>query len=100
MCVCVTINMKLVCVCVSHLSVRAECEAGDAVCVSVTEQRDGLDGEGVPNTHIGILPHLTGRHKGALRVQRQAVGGGEEGQRSRQRSGGGVERRGRGRDRR
>ena len=70
--------MKRFGVCVCHLSVGAECEAGDAVRVSVTQQRDGLDGEGVPHAHVGILPNLTRRHQGALRVQRQAEGGRKE----------------------
>lgn len=74
-----------VCVFVCHLSVSAECEAGDAMCVSITEQRDGLDSEGVPHTHIRVLPHLTRCHQGALRVQRQA-GGGEEGGREREKN--------------
>lgn len=65
------------CVCVRHLSVCAECKAGDAVRVSVVQQGHGLDGEDVPHTHVWILPHLTRRHQGTLRVQRQAEEGGQ-----------------------
>lgn len=58
-------------VCARHLSVRAEGETGDAMSVSIPQQRHGLGGEGVPDAHVRILPHLTRRHQGALRMQGQ-----------------------------
>lgn len=67
------------CLCEWHLSVSAKGEAGDAMSVSIPQQRHGLDGEGVPDAHVRILPHLTRRHQGTLWMQGQAggKGGGE-----------------------